>query len=330
MYNILVVGAGSIGERHVRCILATGRAKVSVCEVNAELAKTVAGRYELAGTFTDFDALDLKQFDGVVICVPANLHVAMARKVVAAGVHLFCEKPLTVQEDGAKELLAEIEQADVVTGVGHTWRYMQPIRDMHQRVEAGAIGELKEIGIRVGQHFPYFRPTYKQTYYMRLESGGGAIMDCMSHLINLAQMFGGPVASVAGMYKNSGLLGTTVEDTVDALLTFGNGMWGNVHLNQWQRKNQATVNLEGSDGSLRFNVETRSVELCREVEGQWEKTTFDWERDDNYIAEANNFFDAIEGKEPVLCTVQEAYHTWQICMAIRQSFDEGKWITIGV
>ena len=329
MYNILVVGVGSIGERHVRCVLATGRAKVSVCEVSAELAKSVAGRYDVQQTFADFEALDLKQFDGVVICVPANLHVAMARKVVAAGVHLYCEKPLTVTEDGVKELLAEIERTDVVAGVGHTWRYIQPIRDMYERVAAGEIGELKEIVIRAGQFFPHFRPTYKQTYYTRPESGGGAILDGMSHLVNMAQMFCGEVAKVAGMYQNSGLLDVPVEDTVDALLAFRKGAWCNIHLSQWQRKNQGDIQLEGSAGAMRYRAEARTVDICREIEGQWESKTYTLERDDNYIAEADNFFNAIEGKEKVLCTVQEAYHTWQVCMGIRESFDKGKWVEIG-
>ena len=109
MHKILVVGGGSIGERHVRCILATKRAQVSLCDMNSELLQQVASRYSLHQTYTDFEAINLSQFDGVVICTPANWHVAQARKVVAAGVNVFCEKPLTVRDEGVQELLQEIE-----------------------------------------------------------------------------------------------------------------------------------------------------------------------------------------------------------------------------
>ncbi len=55
MHKILVVGGGSIGERHVRCVLATKRAEVSLCEVDSRLRQEVANRYSLPETFGDFE-----------------------------------------------------------------------------------------------------------------------------------------------------------------------------------------------------------------------------------------------------------------------------------
>ena len=50
-HHVLVIGAGSIGERHVRCFLATERARVSFAEVNAELRATIAARYATAAAY---------------------------------------------------------------------------------------------------------------------------------------------------------------------------------------------------------------------------------------------------------------------------------------
>ena len=108
MYKILVIGGGSIGERHVRCILATKRAEVSLCEVNANLLQQMADKYSLAQTYADFETINLRRFDGVVICTPANLHISQACKAVAAGLNVFCEKPLTVRDEGVRELIQEI------------------------------------------------------------------------------------------------------------------------------------------------------------------------------------------------------------------------------
>ena len=328
MHNILVVGGGSIGQRHVRCLLASKRAEVSLCEVNADLLEQVSAGYPLKETFTDLGGGDLSKVDGVVICTPANLHVQQARKVVAAGVNLFCEKPLTVRDEGVKELLQEIQETGVVAGVGFTWRYVSGIREMHQQLESGVIGQLKHVGIRVGQHFPHFRPAYAEVYFASIENGGGAILDAASHQINLAQMFSGRVSSVLAMYGNSGLLKVEVEDTVDTLLLFADGGWGNIHVNLWQRPTEALVTLTGSKGSLRYVYERDAVGLCCETNGEWQEKQFKNERDDHYIAEANNFFNAIEGSEEVLCSVEEAYHTSKVCWAIRKSFDEGRRIEI--
>lgn len=328
MHKILVVGGGSIGERNLRCILATKRAQVSLCELDSGLLEKLAAKYSLQEKFGDFDGLDLSGFDGVVICTPAHLHVKMARKVVAAGVNFFCEKPLTVRDEGVKELLAEIEQAGVVAGVGFTWRYMPWAREMQRQLNQGAIGQLKHIGIRAGQHFPHFRPAYKHVYFNKLQTGGGAILDMASHLVSLSQMFAGRISSLSGMYGNSGLLEVDVEDTVDTLLLFANGIWANIHTNLWQYPTQMDVMLRGTSGSLRYSRQTQAVGLCTEINGDWQETPIQIERDDFHIAEANNFFNAIEGKEEVLCSVPEAYHTNKVCWGIRKSFDQGRRIDI--
>ncbi len=328
MHKILVVGGGSIGERHVRCVLATKRAEVSLCELNKDLLKDVAGRYPLAQTFGDFGAVDLSSFDGVVICTPANLHIKMCRQVVAAGVNVFCEKPLTVKDEGVQELMEEIKQAGVVAGVGFTWRYMPWVDELYRQFKEEAIGELKYINIRVGQHFPHFRPAYKDTYFTKHETGGGAILDVMSHQVSLAQMFTGNVASVCGMYSNSGLLGVEVEDTVDAMLVFAEGSTANIHMNLWQMPSEVAIVLVGTKGSLRYCGESESVGLCSEINGPWSQTRIRAERDDNYIAEASNFLNVIEGKEKVRCSIEEAYHTHKVCQGIRQSCDQGKRIDI--
>lgn len=328
VYNILVVGGGSIGERHVRCILATGRAEVSVCDLNGELLEELAQKYDLKQTFAEFDSLDLSQFDGVLIAAPANLHIGMARKVVAAGVHLFCEKPLTVRDEGVTELLEEIDRAGVVAGVGFTWRYMASMAELDRQLKDGRIGKLQHITIWAGQYFPIYRPAYKRVYCASLETGGGAILDAMSHMVSLTQMFAGRVQSVYGMYYNSGLIELDVEDTVDVLLQLKTGVRANIHLTQWQHNSEAEIMLKGAQGSLRYSAERKSLGLCSEIDGPWQETALSYERDDNYIAEANNFFNAMESKEELRCSVAEAYHTSKVCWAIRESFDHGQRIDI--
>ncbi len=132
------------------------------------------------------------------------------------------------------------------------------------------------------------------------------------------------------MYCNSGLLDIQVEDTVDALLLFADGCRANIHQNLWQRPTETEVVLSGTQGSLRYSRERQAVGLCREIDGSWEEKRIESERDDFYTSEANNFLNAIEGKEKLLCSVAEAYETNQICWAIRKSFDQGRRIEIGV
>ena len=76
--RVLIVGAGSIGERHLRCFAATSRAIVSLCELNSPLRATIAERYGVTASFEDYAAALAERPDIVVICTPAQTHVAMS------------------------------------------------------------------------------------------------------------------------------------------------------------------------------------------------------------------------------------------------------------
>ena len=68
MKRILIIGGGSIGERHLRCFLRTGRAEVALCDVNESLRSGVAARYNVAQTFASLSDALKATFDAAVIC----------------------------------------------------------------------------------------------------------------------------------------------------------------------------------------------------------------------------------------------------------------------
>ena len=87
----LVIGVGSIGERHVRSFQRTGRATLSVCEVNEKLCREVAERYQITQRWTSFEDALNQEYDLAVICTPAHLHVPMATRLAQRGVDLLIE-----------------------------------------------------------------------------------------------------------------------------------------------------------------------------------------------------------------------------------------------
>jgi predicted dehydrogenase len=122
LHRVLVVGGGSIGERHARCFLQTGRAAVSLCDTREEIRCALAERYSLERTFSSLDeALD-ESFDLAVVATPAPLHVGMARRLVAAGAHVLIEKPLSITLDGIADLQREAAEAKRIVGVAYVYR----------------------------------------------------------------------------------------------------------------------------------------------------------------------------------------------------------------
>src|SRR5262245_46152791 len=103
-HHVLVVGVGSIGERHLRCFRSTGRADVSLVAVNAELRRAVAERYGVRRAYADLDAALADRPAVAVIATPAHLHVEQAIRLAEAGAHVLIEKPLGTSLDGTDGL----------------------------------------------------------------------------------------------------------------------------------------------------------------------------------------------------------------------------------
>ena len=103
-HRVLVIGVGSIGERHLRCFRNTGRAELALCEVNEALRADVARRYGVGRAFGRFEDALAEPHDVAVIATPAPLHVPQATRLAEAGVHLLIEKPLSTSLDGVDRL----------------------------------------------------------------------------------------------------------------------------------------------------------------------------------------------------------------------------------
>src|SRR5262245_56044134 len=101
--SLLIVGCGSIGERHLRCFQKTGRCRVSACDANAALLQRVANEYAAAPHASLESAFASEKFDALVICTPAHTHLAIARHGAECGAALFIEKPLSVSLNGIEE-----------------------------------------------------------------------------------------------------------------------------------------------------------------------------------------------------------------------------------
>ena len=327
IHSILVVGVGSIGERHVRCFATTGRAAVSICEVNPTLRGQVAGRYDIARSFSDYaEALSARP-KAVVICTPAHLHIAMARLAAEAGVHLFIEKPLSTTRDGIADLIASVQQRGLVAGVAYVYRAHPALAAMREVVRSGRFGRPVQIVATCGQHFPLYRPAYRDIYYKDRKTGGGAVQDALTHVMNAGEWLVGPVDALAADVAHQVLAGVEVEDTAHVITRHG-GVLGSFSLNQHQAPNEMALTVICECGTARFEFTLNRWRWMTEPGGEWhDEPGAPLERDTLFTRQADAFLDALEGKAPVLCTIAEAESTLRVNLAILAAAEERRWIT---
>lgn len=327
-HDILVVGGGSIGERHLRCFLRTGKAKVSLCDVSDEIRDRLRQDYDLADVFDDFDAIDLSRFDAMVICTPAHLHIAMAKRCIEAGCHVLCEKPLSTSLDGVDDLAATISQSRKVFAVAYVMRAMPPMAEVKRRIRDGEIGRVMHVVASSGQHFPTFRPAYRDIYYNNRATGGGALQDAVTHMLNFIQWCMGPVRSVSCEADHLVLDGVEVEDTTGLMLRFRESpAIATLSLNQFQTNNESRYDFAGTEGTLRVEAYPFRVGVCKDEQWTWaEPRTF--ERDEFFVRQAEQFLETVEQNAAAVCSIEEAADTLKAILAALRSADEGRRITI--
>ena len=330
LQDVLVVGAGSIGERHIRCFGATGRARVSFVEVRTELREEIANRYPGTQPFASLDAALEQRVDAAVIATPAPMHVPQAAQLVERGVHVLIEKPLSVTLDGVQELIDLARQKRVVAGVAYVYRAHPVLADMRAAIRAGRFGRPVEIVAVCGQHFPLYRPAYAQTYYTKHASGGGAVQDALTHVINAGQWLVGDVDRLVADAAHQVLAGVDVEDTVHVVARQsgdGGETLASYSLNQHQAPNEVTITIICERGTARFEFHECRWRSVEKPGGEWtDHPGAVLERDTLFTRQADAFLDAVEGNVAPLCTLEEGLATLRVNIGILKSVREQGWV----
>ena len=327
MYSILIIGCGSIGERHLRCFQSTGRAQVTACDADPKLLETLAQTYQVATASNWEQALDTTKFDAAVICTPAHLHVPMATQILRRGIHVLIEKPLSQSLAGVAELISARDTSGreaAVAYILHVYPLLSQVREYLQR---GELGPIRQVVATSGQYFPGGRPAhavhYSKTYYRDRKLGGGAIQDALTHMVNWMESVVGPTDSVLCDCAHQVLPDVTVEDTVHVSARHGDVLV-NYTLNQFQAPNESTLQFNTATGSLKVEFHQRRWGTFRLGDADWSwRDVAPAERDGAFIEQATRFLDQIDGKSRSLCSLEAALQTLRFNLAALASADSG-------
>lgn len=327
--NILVIGVGSIGERHLRCLLATERAHVAICEVNGQLRQSIAEQYGVDRTYGDLEGALDDPYDAAVIATPAHLHIPMACRLAEAGLHLLIEKPLSTSFNGIDSLQVTLARNHLRSAVAYVLRHEPALCAMREAIRAGRFGPPVQLVAVCGQHFPTYRPAYREIYYANRATGGGAIQDAMTHIMNAGQWLVGPIDRLVADAAHQVLEGVEVEDTVHVLARHGSVM-ASYSLNQHQAPGEITITVICEKGTCRCQLYHHSWAWMTEPDTAWHEESFgEFARDDMFIAQSNAFLDHLTGKAKATCSLQEGIQTLCASLQVLASVEDGTWKRVG-
>lgn len=227
-----------------------------VCDLNPEAAaKAGTGRTYSGWMQILADPL----LDAVVVSTPNYVHPEIVAGAFEAGKHVLCEKPLALDRQTAKKMLAAAEASGKVHMTAFTYRYTPSIQYLHHLVESGAIGKVR---------------TVRASYLMALSghligwrsekrlAGSGVLADIGSHLMHLVEWVAGEIGLVTARQKKFREdPASDVEDWISFLGEFKNGAVGTFEASRVCAGRGAGITEDmfievyGSSGSACFSLQ---------------------------------------------------------------------------
>lgn len=244
----------------------------AVCGRDKAAAREAAGRLGWAAAETDWRALIARDDVGLIdICAPGDLHAPIAVAALEAGKHVLCEKPLanTLAEAEAMNAAAEAAWAGGARAmVGFNYRRVPALALARQLAAAGRLGDLRHVRAVYLQDW-LTSPAAPMTWRLQAgRAGSGALGDLGAHLVDLVRYLTGEEITVVSalsatftgsrpLADGSGVGSVTVDDAVVFTARLGSGALASFEATRCAagRKNGLRIELNGSAGSLAFDLE---------------------------------------------------------------------------
>ncbi|MDA8301803.1 MAG: Gfo/Idh/MocA family oxidoreductase [Actinomycetota bacterium] len=196
-----MIGGGVMGKTHVLSLLATAGAELAGVAA-PDIGPEVAELCRVAGAQVSDDVAGLLKsgLDAVVIATPTDTHVSLVEEAAAAGLHVFCEKPLALDVKQARAAVDACERAGVKLAVGHVVRYFPAYAKIRELVKRGEIGSPAMAKCR-RMSGP---PGEARGWYAEGLRSGGVITDMGVHDFDWLLWCLGPVERVSALVAERG------------------------------------------------------------------------------------------------------------------------------
>ncbi len=271
-YRVGLIGTGFMGRTHVLGFATASRAfempvrlrLEAVADVTTEAAEAARRSFGIERATGDWRSLiDDPAIDVIDITAPNALHREMALAAIAAGKHVYCEKPLAPTAAEAREMAEAAAAAGVVTQLGFNYLANPVLRLAREMIAGGALGDI--LSYR-GQHAEDYMADPAAPWSFRHDpAGGGAMADLGSHALATAEFLLGPITAVMGdtatvIAERPGADGprrVAVDDVARAFLRLGGNVPGLIEAS-WVatgRKMRHDFEIHGTQGALAFTGE---------------------------------------------------------------------------
>ena len=317
-----LVGAGAIAQTYAQAFSQAEQARaVAVADVRAEAARALAERLGCEAFVDHHEMLDRTPLDAVVVATPPVSHPAICIDVLARKIPVLCEKPLSLDVDSARRMVAAARSAGVILTMASKFRYVADVIRAKSIVASGILGEII---------------LFENTFTSRVDmgsrwnadpqrSGGGVLIDNGTHSVDLMRYFLGPIAEVQAL-EGKNVQGLAVEDTVRLFVRSESGVMGSVDLS-WSLNKELDgyVDIYGSHGTVR--VGWKESKYRQTGSSDWVVFGQGYDKLQAFSSKLDNFCGAVRGEQPLRITAEDAIASVAVVEKAYESLRDNRWIS---
>jgi predicted dehydrogenase len=203
------------------------------------------------------------QIEGVILTVPNEQHLAVAREVARAGKHVYTEKPIASTLEEGLDLEALEDAHGVTVTVGHSARLMAGIRKIRAAIDAGELGRVGFIEANFSNERA-LELTPKMWRWYKDRAPGGPLSQLAIHHFDVLHYLGGEIVEASSMASKLSPAGAEVDDQSMTLLKFADGKVGYVGA-CWTSPGVFAVRVFGSQGLMHYEIDFGTWDTPAEV-----------------------------------------------------------------
>ena len=324
-----LIGTGRIGDVHARSVSNHPDAVLHrVADVFLDSAQRTAGQFGGEATDNPESLLSAGDLDMVIIASPTSTHIDLIDAAIDAGIPVLCEKPIDLDIERVDRLREKANASSVPIGLGFNRRFDPHFASVHERTQAGEIGQLEQLLLTSRD------PAPASNEYLAVS--GGIFRDMAIHDFDMARFFVPNIVSVSAQGFNQfsddikklgdfDSTAITLRGSNDELVLISNSRHAAHGFDQ-------RLEAFGSKGMLRVeNLTDLNVRLYTEhhVEARPAYQNFFLERYlDSYRLELEEFLKAVRGEASTTPTFEDGRMALVLANAAAESAVTGKTVTL--
>jgi len=265
-----VIGFGRMGLTHFSILNNHPEVQfMAVCDSSSFLLKNV-GKYIGTDTFKDYrEMIDKSALDFVIVSTPTHMHAEIIRYAIQNNLHVFVEKPFSLNTQQGHEIVEMLKGKQLVNQVGYVIRFNDVFVQVKKLLDSNAIGDL--MTFKMEMYGPTLLNDAKSYWRSKKKEGGGCLYDFASHSIDLVNYLIGAPDEITGSVMQK-IHSVNVEDAICSTFLYRRNLCGNLRIN-WSdpsyRKPAYRMEIFGRKGKIVADLQTYKVYFRNEppIEG---------------------------------------------------------------